>query len=108
MGFKDKIVSAGVEKAFNSYLHELGEITSFAIDSKRKTIDFTISLIGETEPIRITTKEYELLRDNEKQYFIIHDLSASRQWINILFRKFLKDRKIEIPPKYDFIIRGTM
>lgn len=108
MGLKDKLVSAGIEKAFNFYLEDIGEISDFAIDSAYKTMDFSISLKGEPEPVRLLIREYELTKEREKQYIIIHDLSASRQWINILFDKFLKGKKIEIPAKYEFIVRRTM
>ncbi|MGE5680171.1 MAG: hypothetical protein ACM34K_04755 [Bacillota bacterium] len=108
MGLKDKIVSTGIEKLFNSFLSDIGEISAFSIDSKHKAIKLTVALRGETEPLELLIKQYEILGQNDRQYFIIRSLSTSRQWIDIAFNKYLKDLKIEIPAKYDFIVRRAL
>ncbi|MGE5399561.1 MAG: hypothetical protein ACM3S2_04100 [Ignavibacteriales bacterium] len=108
MGIKDKLVSKGAEKFINIMLEGIGSLSGLSIDSKNKAIQLIVALRGETEPVKVTIKEYEITNKNNTNYIIIHRLDASREWMNAAFEKYMKDRKFEIPSQYDFIIRQTL
>lgn len=108
MGIKDTLVSKGAEKVVNTLLEDMGRVSGLSIDSKNKAIKLVVDLKGESQPVNINIMEYEIHEERSRNYITIHKLHASREWMNIAFDKYLKGKKIEIPDKYNFIIRQTL
>ncbi|SRR5690606_27402257 len=100
MGIKDKIISAAVEKYLKSYLEDLGELKEFDMDTVNKNINVKINLIGEPDTFQLNIYGYEFTERNGKTFMEIKDIHASKKWMNIAFRKYIKNKMIEIPEAY--------
>ena len=47
--------------------------------------------------MRIHIEEYELIEEDGTPYFVVKQISTSREWLTILARNFGVGRRLEIP-----------
>lgn len=97
---KDSVVSFLVEKVINVKMQDIGKVMDFNIDSKNKTIKLEFELKGESEPIMIDVTKYNIIYKNEKSLISIKGVKTSREWLNVIAKKFLEEKPIEIPEQY--------
>ena len=98
MGAKDWLVEkTGTAMLNQSVLKPYGALTKLKLDTTARSIDAEVELNGETQPVRIQIPEYELLEEGGRLYFIIKEISTSREWLTALARDFAVDRKFEVP-----------
>src|SRR5215469_5602949 len=86
-----------LRKYFNHKYQSLGVMTSLQIDSKNKTASLDLDLKGETQPLHITIKRYELTREGGRTFVEIKELETSREWMTLLARQFVKGKKFAVP-----------
>jgi hypothetical protein len=94
---KDIISSKAAKAWLNNFIARYGEVRELKIDSKRKRIDLTCILNGETDPVRVTIIKYEVENDGEKTFFKVIDSSATRPWLQSVMRDHLHGRRFELP-----------
>ncbi len=87
----------------NRQLKELGEMTSILIDSKNKSIAIEIELKGEDKPISVRINGYEIESDGDRSLVQIGDISFSREWMDVIAKKFLVKEKLSIPLSSDLL-----
>ena len=90
-------------KLLNSMLKEFGVMTSILIDSKSKSIAIEVELKGEDRPISIKIKEYRVEADGDGSLVRIGKISFSREWMDVIARKYLADAKLRIPVSLDLL-----
>jgi hypothetical protein len=96
-GTKDTALAAGARVWLNSQLKGIGEMTELAIDTKKRTVQVRLHLIGESEPIEIHVKKYNLKQNGQHAALTIEDASASRPWIEEGLRRFVIGHAFGIP-----------
>ena len=87
----------------NNKLKEFGVMTSILIDSKSKSIAIEVELKGEDRPIRIKIKEYGVEPDGDGSLVRIGNISFSREWMDVIAKKFLANAKLSIPVPPDLL-----
>src|ERR1043166_4607259 len=98
MGAKDWLIEKTAAAMLNqSVLKPYGELTRLKVDTTKRSIEGELELKGETQPVRIDIREYELLEEADATWFIIKDISTSREWLTILAQDFAVGRKLKIP-----------
>ena len=97
---KDKAVSLGLEKLFKRSAGRFGKILNLNLDSKDKEIHLEILLKGETEPIEVHVKHYEIIREGDKYFIIADDIDISREWMKTLADEYIRAKPFEIPANY--------
>lgn len=108
MGIKDRLVSMGAEKVINSLFEDIGKISDLAIDSRNKAIKLVVDLKGETHPLSLDIREYEILEEGSHYFIVVHRLNTSREWMNVAFERFIKGMKLPVPDKYGFLISQAL
>ena len=93
MGVKNYVIKRGVEYLLKEYVTRM---VNLSIDPEKKTFQFSVELKGETEPVHVEVKNYEFEEKGGKTFLIIHDLSVSKEWMNVLAEKVVKEAPIEI------------
>ena len=85
----------------NIYLkkEELGKMLKFEIDSEEKSIDCSLLLNGETEPVYIQINDYQIIESDSVTQIKIRDVSIDRKWMEVLAKKHLVSKTFEIPDK---------
>lgn len=102
MGFfsdsKDRMLASfALPMLNNAWLKPYGQATALKLNSTDKSLEITLQLKGESEPLRIEVQEYKVVEDGEKTSLIIERLTTSREWMTELARNFLIGKRLELP-----------
>lgn len=74
-----------------------GTITDLKLDTARHSIEATVDLKGESEPVQIHIHEYEIIEENGTPFVILKEISTSREWLTALAQHQAVGRRFEIP-----------
>ena len=97
---KDKTLSQGVALALNAKIKRYGKMLKLELDSKEKSIRMEILLKGESEPLHVHVRHYEILEEEGRHYLLAEEIHTSREWINTVAREYLSGQRFEIPEQY--------
>jgi len=105
MGFLKKAIKSGKDMAISSavkvfaekYISGFAVINTIEIDSSQKSFTAEVVLKGEKDPISLKVARYEIISEGERHLLIPHNVSSSRQWLDILAKEYLEEHAFEIP-----------
>ena len=97
---KDKATSALLKKFANDFISDFGNLNDIIINSEQKSIYLSVDLKGEKESVNIDITGYEVVKSKDGNFINLHNITASREWINIALGKYYLDRRIEIPSQF--------
>ena len=69
------------------------------VDPKAKTIDFSVLLVGESEPLEASVKSYEIVERDGKNFMKVGEVDTSKTWLNIILDEFVEGNEVELSPK---------
>ena len=98
-GSKDAAIALSARAFLNNKLRGIGEMTELSIDTKKRAIRVRLELVGETEPVEIHIKEYDLSQSGRATTITIMKVAASREWLQEALRQFAVGRSFTIPPQ---------
>lgn len=106
---KDKglatVVRPVLNGALRSRLKGAAVMLDLDIDSQNKRITCSVGLAGETEPIKVTVHEYEIVNEDGDAYLRFGGIETSREWMTVLVQTIMPSRRISIPPRYAGLIK---
>jgi hypothetical protein len=73
---------------------------NLSIDSKLKTIHIEVQLKGEKDPTTIIIHEYAIITEGSQTSILVKKAASSKEWMDLLIRDFVEDRKFPIPQNY--------
>jgi len=98
MGAKDWLIEkAGMAVLNQAVLKPYGSITSLKLDTTARTMEAELDLKGETMPLRLHVREYELRQEGNRAFVVIKSIDTSREWLTALARDFALDKPFELP-----------
>ena len=86
-----------LQTVLNSHLSGIGSIKELKLNSREKCIDLVVVLVGEERPLEVRINEYELIKTDDQNYFIIKKVDFSREWVNNALQKWQPEMKIPLP-----------
>ena len=96
MSFFKKFASSAARQTLNStWLQPYGNLTELEIDAENKTLALTLELKGESQPLQIRIKHYELVDRGDETYLELGEIETSREWVNTLLRDHLTEKVIK-------------
>jgi len=102
---KDAALSHAAKPLINQYIKEYGHMLKFHLDSTQKTLEMSVLLDGEKEPIDIRIDRY-VLREEQGRYFIsLEGIHTSRAWIDTVAAEMLNGKTFEVPSRYAKLIQ---
>lgn len=101
----DSAASYFLERAARQHFEKYGTMLNFTLDTRGRTARFDILLKGETDPVTVTIEEFELKSTEAGMVVVIHRLSTSREWMNLLALEFVKGKEFPIPGKWAGLLR---
>jgi hypothetical protein len=103
---KNELISSLLKLATSHYLETngFGQMRDFSIDTDHKSFAFNIDLKGEIAPLRVVVPKYDVLRESGRVYFVARNVVTDKEWLNQVAKKYLQEKKIEIPPKYSTLV----
>jgi hypothetical protein len=105
-GSKDAILGRLSRVLINKFgIAKYGALTSLELDSAGKKIRLSLTLKGETQPIKIEA-HYRLEKQSGSSILIIESAHCSREWATLAFNDFYppEARRIQLPPFVDMLL----
>lgn len=90
---KDYLLAGAVKLWFNQTHKRYGQMTHIQIDSQNHRIDVELKLKGETSPIQLSLKSYQLSSEAGETLITIGEIETSREWITQLISDYLPSDK---------------
>jgi hypothetical protein len=97
---KDALISNVIKPLVQTKLNPYGNMTKLSINSADKSIHLSLDLKGESSPIEIHVRDYEVVRDGGNNAIRLGAIETSREWMTQLIKAYLPENKktIPIPP----------
>lgn len=90
---KDRLIAKAAKMWFNQKYKHYGKMTNIQIDSIARSIHVELDLKGESSPIQINVKSYELLGKSSETQIALGEIETSREWVNLLIHDYLPPEK---------------
>ena len=78
-------------------LKPYGAMTALKLDTTARTIEAELELKGETQPVRLHVREYELRDEGGRMVIVFKDVQTSREWLTTLARDFVMNKPFKVP-----------
>ncbi len=98
MAAKDWLVEkAGMALLNQAVLKPYGTLTRLKLDTAARTIEADLQLHGETQPVHLEVREYELREADGRATVVLKDVHTSREWLTTLMKNFVVDKEFKLP-----------
>jgi hypothetical protein len=104
-GSKDAALAFGARAYVNTRLRGIGEMTELSIDTKNRTLRVRLDLVGESAPVEIHIKKYDLEQTETATRVRIVDAIASREWLTGVLREFVVGRSFTLPARAGDVLK---
>lgn len=94
---KEKALAAGVKAMINREIQDCGMVSDLVIDTVQKTICVKLDLKGEPAPLAVDVDAYKLTEKGGKVFLEVEKVSASREWIAAVLKKYAVGRPFQLP-----------
>jgi hypothetical protein len=101
---KDLAVSKALKTLGERYVSQFGKIMSLKLDSKKKEIDIELLLKGDSDPIEVHIKGYEIISEGNKRFIRAGDIDISKEWMKVLVQDHIIGRKFRVPDSYSKVL----
>ncbi len=96
-GYRDRAISAALKKLLEPRVKRYGRLTRITLDSSQRSLRAEVLLHGETEPVTLSIGRYDMVTEGGRGFLVMHDIRASREWLERLAQDFLEGRTVRIP-----------
>ena len=98
MAAKDWLIEkAGMALLNQAVLKPYGTLTRLKLDTAARTIEADVELNGETQPVNLQVREYELREADGRATVVLKDIHTSRDWLTTLMKNFVVNREFNLP-----------
>ena len=97
---KDKMLSLFLRQRINDLLGEVGTAEALSVNSADKKIAIRLQLAGEDHPLDVLISDYRIEQMDGHHVFKFKEIGTSREWVNLMLRKFLTVKRFDIPREY--------
>jgi len=101
---KDTMTSRAAQHFVNKQITRYGEVQRLKIDSRRKTVEVSCLLHGESAPIDIKVENYNVETEGKRKFFQATDITCTRPWLQNLLADFARNRRVELPSWADGVL----
>jgi len=96
---KDSLAATAAKKMLEGKIERYGRILELRLRSKARMIYLEVMLTGEASPVCIDIGRYSVRSGGPdgKYLLVVEEVSASREWLQLVLRDFLIGQPIPIP-----------
>lgn len=94
---KDAVASQAALSFVNNRISRYGTVQELKINSKRKTVDLSCLLHGESVPVVIKVESYLVEKVGNQTFVQLTGINCSRPWLQNLVTDFALHRRIPLP-----------
>ncbi len=95
---KDAMTSRAAQAWANNLIASYGKVQDLKIDSRRKTIEVTCLLEGETSAITVRVGSYTIETEGDRKFIRATGFSCTRPWLQKVLADHGPGRRLELPP----------
>lgn len=90
----------------NRFLKRYGRLESFRLDLADRTIDATVTLWGESEPLQVRIAGFEFVEEDGEVAIVIRGIDVSKEWMAALAGDFVVGRPFALPEEAAKVVRA--
>jgi hypothetical protein len=103
---KDRLISERIKQELNTRLAKYGEVLDVKLNTRERSVQLSIKLKGESEPITVNIGKYELIKEESQLWLGIDSqtIQASREWLTLVLQDQAGRHRLPIPQKYAWAV----
>ena len=105
---KDSGASAAISRWLARELEDYGQLLDFQLNTAGRTVELRVHLKGERDPISVQVDGFDILSEAGRDYVVVRNARASREWVNAVLRNYLINKKHPIPQQYGGLVKMLM
>jgi len=103
---KDRLISERIKQELNAQLARYGEVLDVKLNTRERSVQLSIKLKGEPDPITVNIGKYELIKEGDQLWLSIdsQSIEASREWLTLVLQDQAGRQRLPIPQKYAWAV----
>jgi hypothetical protein len=103
---KDRLIGERIKQELNTQLARYGEVLDVKLNTRERSVQVSIKLKGEPDPIAVNIGKYELIKEDAQLWltFASQSIEASREWLTLVLQDQAGRRRLPIPQKYAWAV----
>jgi hypothetical protein len=103
---KDRLISERIKHELNTHLARYGEVLDVKLNTRERSVQLSIKLKGETDPITVNIGKYTLIKEDAQLWVTVdsQSIEASREWLTLLLQDQAGRQRLPIPQKYAWAV----
>src|SRR5258707_4342674 len=103
---KDRFISARIKQELNIQLARYGEVLDVKLNTREQSVEISVRLKGESDPISIRVGKYSLVKENGELWLTIdaQTIEASKEWLTLLLQDQAGRHRLPIPHKFAWAV----
>jgi len=103
---KDRFISARIKQELNIQLARYGEVLDVKLNTREQSLEISVRLKGESDPISIRVGKYSLVKENGELWLTIdaQTIEASKEWLTLLLQDQAGRHRLPIPHKFAWAV----
>jgi hypothetical protein len=103
---KDRLISARIKQELNGQLARYGEILDVKLNTREQSVEISVRLKGEPDPISIRVGKYSLVKENGELWLTIdaQTIETSKEWLTLLLQDHAGRHRLPIPHKFAWAV----
>ena len=103
---KDRLISERIKQELNTRLARYGEVLDVKLNTRERSVQVSIKLKGEADPITVNIGKYELIKEETQLWLSVdsQSIQASREWVTLLLQDQAGRQRLPVPQKYAWAV----
>jgi hypothetical protein len=103
---KDRLISERIKQELNLQLARYGEVLDVKLNTREQSVQLSIKLKGEPDPITVNIGKYELIKEGDQLWLSVdsQSIEASREWLTLVLQDQAGRQRLPIPQKYAWAV----
>jgi hypothetical protein len=103
---KDRLISERIKQELNTHLARYGEVLDVRLNTRERSVQLSIKLKGEPDPITVNIGKYELIKEDTKLWLSVdrQSIEASREWLTLLLQDQAGRQRLPVPQNYAWAV----
>ena len=103
---KDRLIGARIKQELNIQLARYGEVLEVKLNTREQSVQLSVRLKGEPDPITVNFGKYVLIKENGQLYLTVDSqtIEASREWLTLVLQDQAGRQRLPIPQKYAWLV----
>jgi len=93
----DATLSKALRAVANRFVKRYGKLETFHLDLKARTIEATVALRGERDPLTVRIEGFRFVPEGEGVAIVVDRIRFSREWMTALAEDFVAGRPFPLP-----------